>query len=107
MTRDSHTQQHRSAIQPVVSIDEQSSKGPMDGDHVSCQVSKALPNVGTETSPPAPNLPNGHASSSRDPVDTPMDDVMESLTSDLSSLKFVPPSVRFGRGGRRGGFAKN
>lgn len=34
------------------------------------------------------------------------DDGMEGLTSGLTALKFVPPSVRFGRGGRRGGLAK-
>ena len=34
------------------------------------------------------------------------DDAMEGLTSGLSALRFVPPSVRFGRGGKRGGLAK-
>lgn len=37
-------------------------------------------------------------------------DPMEGLTKSMSSLKFVPPSIRFGRGGRgrgRGGFAKS
>ena len=34
------------------------------------------------------------------------DDVDE-LTASMSALKFVPPSVRFGRGGRRAGFAKS
>ncbi|OJD30867.1 c2h2 type zinc finger domain protein [Diplodia corticola] len=37
-------------------------------------------------------------------------DAMEGLTKSMSSLKFVPPSIRFGRGGGRGkgrgGFAK-
>ena len=32
---------------------------------------------------------------------------IDELTSDLSSLKFVPPSVRFGRGGRRGGLSRS
>ena len=35
-----------------------------------------------------------------------MDDVMGTLTNGFSALSFVPPSVRFGRGGRRGGLAK-
>ena len=35
------------------------------------------------------------------------DDAMEGLTSGMSSLTFVPPSVRFGRGGKRGGLAKS
>ena len=107
MTRASHTQQHHSSVLPVVSIDEQPGKGPLDGEHSSRQVSKVIPDAGSESSPSVSNLINEHASSSRNPVDAPMDDVMETLTSDLSSLKFVPPSVRFGRGGRRGGFAKS
>ena len=32
---------------------------------------------------------------------------MDNLTSTMSALKFVPPSVRFGRGGRRGGLARS
>lgn len=34
-------------------------------------------------------------------------DEVDALTTRLSSLNFVPPSVRFGRGGRRSGFAKS
>lgn len=50
--------------------------------------------------------------SSKDPKDS-ADDPMEGLTASMSSLKFVPPSIRFGRGGRggrgrgRGGFARS
>lgn len=32
---------------------------------------------------------------------------METLASNMSTLRFVPPSVRFGRGGRRGGFSRS
>ena len=32
---------------------------------------------------------------------------MDDITSGMSALKFVPPSVRFGRGGRRGGFSRS
>lgn len=32
---------------------------------------------------------------------------METLTSNMSTLRFVPSSVRFGRGGRRGGFSRS
>ena len=32
---------------------------------------------------------------------------MDDVTSGMSALKFVPPSVRFGRGGRRGGFSRS
>ena len=31
---------------------------------------------------------------------------IENITSTMSSLKFVPPSIRFGRGGKRGGFSR-
>ena len=37
---------------------------------------------------------------------TPSTDVDE-LSSKMSSLKFVPPSVRFGRGGRRAGLSRS
>ena len=37
----------------------------------------------------------------------PLPDEIDSLADSLSALKFVPPSVRFGRGGRRGGLAKS
>ena len=33
------------------------------------------------------------------------DDIAD-LTNTMSALKFVPPSVRFGRGGRRGGLSR-
>ena len=32
---------------------------------------------------------------------------MESLSTNMSTVRFVPPSVRFGRGGRRGGFSRS
>lgn len=32
---------------------------------------------------------------------------IDGLTSTMSALKFVPPSVRFGRGGRRGGLSRS
>lgn len=32
---------------------------------------------------------------------------VDDLTSTMSVLKFIPPSVRFGRGGRRGGLARS
>lgn len=32
---------------------------------------------------------------------------MESLALNMSTLRFVPSSVRFGRGGRRGGFSRS
>jgi hypothetical protein len=35
------------------------------------------------------------------------DAAIEDLTSTMSELRFVPPSVRFGRGGRRGGLSRS
>lgn len=32
------------------------------------------------------------------------DDIMQDLTTSMSSLNLVPPSIRFGRGGKNGGF---
>lgn len=34
------------------------------------------------------------------------DSDMDKLTSTMSALRFVPPSVRFGRGGHRGGLSQ-
>lgn len=39
--------------------------------------------------------------------ENPSDVDMDGLSSTLSALKFVPPSVRFGRGGRKGGFSRS
>ncbi|KAL9121109.1 MAG: hypothetical protein Q9187_002333 [Circinaria calcarea] len=104
MHRDSHAQQHRASVPLVAGIDERPDKEPVDDEPSSSQASKAVPNA---SSRPLPNRYNGEASPSRSLDEAPVDDVMESLTSGLSSLKFIPPSVRFGRGGRRGGFAKS
>lgn len=35
------------------------------------------------------------------------DSDIEGISSSMSALKFVPPSIRFGRGGRRGGFSRS
>jgi len=32
---------------------------------------------------------------------------IDGITNTMSALRFVPPSVRFGRGGRRGGFSRS
>jgi hypothetical protein len=41
------------------------------------------------------------------PITTPKDTDMEGLVGAMSSLKFVPPSVRFGRGRGKGGFSRS
>ncbi|KAL9629243.1 MAG: hypothetical protein Q9164_006960 [Protoblastenia rupestris] len=65
------------------------------------------------------SLPQGSrgaspGSSASDPPDSPSSETsapnsadIDNLTSNMSSLKFVPPSIRFGRGGRRGGFSRS
>jgi len=50
----------------------------------------------------APGSANKGVPTTKEPVDVEMDD----LTGAMSALRFVPPSVRFGRGGRKAGFAK-
>ena len=32
---------------------------------------------------------------------------VERMTSKMSALRFIPPSIRFGRGGKRGGFSRS
>ena len=36
-----------------------------------------------------------------------LDADVNELASTMSALKFVPPSIRFGRGGRRGGLSRS
>jgi hypothetical protein len=43
-------------------------------------------------------------SSTSTPEHSSLEDSVENITDDLSALRFVPPSVRFGKG--RAGFAK-
>ena len=42
-----------------------------------------------------------------DAATTSQEPDIDELTSTMSALKFVPPSVRFGRGGRRGGLSRS
>lgn len=53
----------------------------------------------------ASSIASGEAESALTPSTSASDTDMESLTKTMSSLRFVPPSVRFGRGRGRG-FAK-
>ena len=39
------------------------------------------------------------------PLPVPHDEI-DNLTATMSALRFVPPSIRFGRGGRRGGLSR-
>ncbi|KAF2395960.1 hypothetical protein EJ06DRAFT_517130 [Trichodelitschia bisporula] len=58
---------------------------------------------------PADSTPVPLMNSDQTPVvsiSKPSDIAMDDITKSMSSLKFVPPSVRFGRGGGHGGFAR-
>ena len=60
-----------------------------------------------ESSLPVVNDLGGEDLAQESPPYQPMPNVdVDELASSLSSLKFVPPSVRFGRGGRRGGLSR-
>lgn len=65
-------------------------------------------NVASSSDPNEPSAKDientGNMVSTQPPSSDP--DVDE-LVSTMSSLKFVPPSVRFGRGGRRGGLSRS
>ena len=55
-------------------------------------------------SPAAHNSNGNNGSSSHSPS---LHADVDELTSTMSALKFVPPSVHFGRGGRRGGLSRS
>lgn len=67
----------------------------------------SLPDTSMISSDTAQDLSSGE--SAKQPVGPPKsaDPVVEDLTSTMSELRFVPPSVRFGRGGRRGGLSRS
>ena len=51
------------------------------------------------------DIPQATTDSPTSPNQKP-DVAMDDLASSMSALQFVPPSIRFGRGGRKAGFAK-
>jgi len=62
----------------------------------------AIPAIQTENG----ELPSqAHSGDASNPLPSAECEV-ESITTAMSALKFVPPSIRFGRGGGRAGFAK-
>ncbi|KAM0804688.1 hypothetical protein BDR22DRAFT_799566 [Usnea florida] len=71
--------------------------------------SEAFPNHDLEprntlASPAAQNSNGSNGKSSHSPS---LHADVDELTSTMSALKFVPPSVHFGRGGRRGGLSRS
>jgi hypothetical protein len=61
--------------------------------------------AGEQTSPNSDSPPARKPSKPTDPLD-PLDEGMSDLTSSMSALRFVPPSIRFGRGRGKVGFSK-
>jgi hypothetical protein len=59
----------------------------------------------TNEKAPDPALPEKEGDAKQKP-DSAVDSDMAELTGAMSALQFVPPSVRFGRGGGRAGFSK-
>ena len=55
----------------------------------------------------SPAAENGEASNERPRHSPSLHADVDKLASTMSALKFVPPSVHFGRGGRRGGLSRS
>ncbi|KAK4697218.1 hypothetical protein P7C71_g842, partial [Lecanoromycetidae sp. Uapishka_2] len=53
------------------------------------------------------SAPNREAENPTNAPKPERDADIDELASTMSALKFVPPSVRFGRGGRRGGLSRS
>ena len=68
-------------------------------------ISKKVANTTDANEPSATIIKDGGNTVSTKPP--PSDPDVDELVSTMSSLKFVPPSVRFGRGGRRGGLSRS
>jgi hypothetical protein len=61
--------------------------------------------AGTETTDGSTEHPQAEETGGQSPKQVP-DAEMDDLAGAMSSLQFVPPSIRFGRGGRKAGFSK-
>ena len=55
----------------------------------------------------SPAAQNSNGSNGRSSQSSSLHADVDELTSTMSALKFVPPSVHFGRGGRRGGLSRS
>jgi len=96
MLRPKHRRQSSAASRAFYR--EQRSSGPeqsLDQDSITPDVSKP--------SEPIPKLIDNTTSIQGSSADVDVDN----LASTMSALKFIPPSVRFGRGGRRGGLSRS
>ena len=68
-------------------------------------ISKKVASTSDANEPSAKDIENAGDMVSTQPTSSDPD--VDELVSTMSSLKFVPPSVRFGRGGRRGGLSRS
>ena len=68
-------------------------------------ISENVASTSDPNEPSAKKIENAGNTVSTQPPSSDAD--IDELVSTMSSLKFVPPSVRFGRGGRRGGFSRS
>lgn len=55
----------------------------------------------------SPAAENSKGSNGSPGHSTSLDADVDELASTMSALRFIPPSVRFGRGGRRGGLSRS
>lgn len=66
----------------------------------------AVADEGSKVPENLPPAPGGQLVSGEKAPEGKPDVVMDDLSGAMSALQFVPPSIRFGRGGRKAGFAK-
>ena len=75
--------------------------------NISNDASKISIAISSEKSQDSPTLSNNKFKTTTTYQPESVDAALEDLTSKMSTLRFVPPSVRFGRGGRRGGLSRS
>lgn len=66
----------------------------------------AVAGEGSKVPENLPPAPGGQLVSGEKAPEGKPDVVMDDLSGAMSALQFVPPSIRFGRGGRKAGFAR-
>ncbi|KAF5373361.1 hypothetical protein D9615_007368 [Tricholomella constricta] len=68
---------------------------------------QAAHDVDSELATPTGPHPRGPVDRAKEGDDSNMDESLDGLADTMESLTLVPPSIRFGRGGRKGGFLHN
>ncbi|MCJ1486478.1 hypothetical protein MMC06_006655 [Schaereria dolodes] len=110
-TREQQSQRRLSALAPDGSV------GLRNGNAIPQQepVSTSMPQDPLKSTGPEPknaqvslpSYPPASISPTQSHNELSSPDEMDILASSMSALKFIPSSVRFGRGGRRGGLARS